>query len=171
MSSFLSLLTVVDCLSLHPGGGKSADYCLPSPGKSATCRTSGLRLSSLSWSWFPTLSFTSRPVTLGENWVEVRKGPPSGLATGMGGSGDFHIANLTPWTYFLFSRGSNLEPQTFFFFLNGQTLNLKPFVAEICEPGDLEPQTLDLTMGDLPFFLFAQPNELTVVHRDYEQQV
>jgi hypothetical protein len=55
--------------------------------------------------------------------------------------------------------------------LNGQTLNLKPFAAEICEPGDLEPQIFDLKMGDLPFFLFSQPNEPTVVHRDYEQYV
>jgi hypothetical protein len=106
------------------------------------------------------------------------------MSPGMGGSGDFHNANLTPWTYFLFCRGSNISPQTYIFFflevrtlnlepiiffLNGQTLNLKPFAAEICEPGDLEPQTLDLKIGDLPFFLFAQPNELTVVHRDYEQ--
>jgi hypothetical protein len=85
--------------------------------------------------------------------------------------------------FFLFSRWPNLEPQTYYFFLevrtlnlepiifflNGQTLNLGPFATEICEPGDLEPQTLNLKMGDFPCFKVAQPNELTVVHRDYEQ--
>jgi hypothetical protein len=48
-------------------------------------------------------------------------------------------------------RTSNLE--LIIFLLNGQTLNLGPFGAEICEPGDLEPQTLNLKMGDLPFFI------------------
>ncbi len=99
----------------------------------------------------------------------------------MGGSEDFHDANLKPnffssvvkpWTsnLYFFSGSSNLKPQTYyFFFLNGQTLNLGAFAAELCEPGDLEPQTLNLKMGDFPFLKVAQPNELTVIHRDYEQ--
>jgi hypothetical protein len=77
------------------------------------------------------------------------------------------ILHLEP--IFLFCRGSNLEPQTYNFFPEWSNLEPEPFAAETCEPGDLEAQTLDLKMGDLPFFLFAQPNELTVVHRDYEQ--
>ncbi len=77
--------------------------------------------------------------------------------------------NLKPIIFSLEVRTLNLEP--IIFSLNGQTLNLKPFAAKICEPGDLEPQILDLKMGDLPFFLFAQPNELRVVRRDYEQYV
>jgi hypothetical protein len=85
---------------------------------------------------------------------------------GMGGSEDCHNANVTPWTYFLFFGGQtlNLKPIIFFlkvwtlnlepntFFLNGQTLNLGPFAAQICEPGDLEPQTLNLRMGDFSSF-------------------
>ncbi len=47
--------------------------------------------------------------------------------------------NLKPIIFFLEVRSLNLEP--IIFFLNGQTLNLKPFAAEICEPGNLEPQT------------------------------
>ncbi len=58
--------------------------------------------------------------------------------------------NLKPIIFFLEVRTLNLE--LLIFFLNGRTLNLKPFAAGICEPGDLEPQTLDLKMGDLPFF-------------------
>ncbi len=100
----------------------------------------------------------------------------------MGGSRDFHDAILKPWTYFYFLGGQtlNLKPIIFFlevwtlnlepiiFFLNGKTLNLGPFAAEICEPGDLEPQTLNLKICDVPCFKVAQSNELTVVHRDYE---
>ncbi len=47
------------------------------------------------------------------------------------------------------------------------TLDLLPL--KYVNLGDLEPQTLNLKMGDFPFFKVAQPNELTVVHRDYEQ--
>jgi hypothetical protein len=82
----------------------------------------------------------------------------------MGGSGDFHNANLKPIFYFLGGQTLNLKPIIFYlevqtlnlkpiiFFLNGQTLNLGPFAAEICEPGDLGPHTLNLKMGDFPFF-------------------
>jgi hypothetical protein len=74
--------------------------------------------------------------------------------------------NLKPVKFFLEVRTLNLEPSIFF--LNGQTLNLGPFAAEICEPGDLEPQTLNMKMGDSPFSLIAQANDLTVVHCDYD---
>ncbi len=75
--------------------------------------------------------------------------------------------NLKPIIFSLEVQTLNLEPIVFF--LNGQTLNLGPFAAEIREPGDLEPQTLNLKMGDFPCFKVAQPNELTVVHLDHEQ--
>ncbi len=72
-------------------------------------------------------------------------------------------SNLEPIFYVLGGQTLNLKPIKFFltvwtltlepiiFFLNGQTLNLGPFAAEICEPGDLEPQTLNLKMGDFHF--------------------
>jgi hypothetical protein len=75
--------------------------------------------------------------------------------------------NLEPIFYFLGGQTLNLKP--IIFFLNGQTLNLGPFAAEICESGDLEPQTLNLKICDFPCFEVAQSNELSVVHRDYEQ--
>jgi hypothetical protein len=59
--------------------------------------------------------------------------------------------NLKPIIFFLEVRTLNLEP--IIFFLNGQTLNLGPFATEICGPGDLEPQTSNLKMDDLPFSL------------------
>jgi hypothetical protein len=58
--------------------------------------------------------------------------------------------NLKP-TIFLEVRTLNLEP--ILFFLNGQTLNLGPFATEICEPGDLQPQTLKLENGRFSIFL------------------
>jgi hypothetical protein len=75
--------------------------------------------------------------------------------------------NLKPIIFFLEVR--TLDLNRIIFFLNGQTLNLGPFAADICEPRNLQPQTLNLKMSDFPFFSIVQPNELTVVHRDYEQ--
>jgi hypothetical protein len=65
--------------------------------------------------------------------------------------------HLEPIFYFFSGQTLNLKP--IIFFLNGQTLNLEPFAAEICEPVDLEPQTLNLKMSDFPFFFFNRTAE------------
>ncbi len=66
----------------------------------------------------------------------------------------FHVfggqtLNLKPIIFFLEVQTLNLEP--YIIYLNGQTLNLGPFAAEFCEPGNLEPQTLNLKMSDFPY--------------------